>query len=310
MGGRYDLNQGEFDSLYKMFIYAPSPVHGVLKLFAMPTQDLRPEPWVPASVASYQSTSWDVDAAWNAITELADSYAPGVLDQVQQNLATPNGGGLKFKDDLIAPLAKRITAISDFKKPVTEVSQRAVIAIALDDPKTAQNTLNKIFDMVKATPKQRPFQGTTIYDIEIPAEMAASGLTGPIALAIAKDHLFISFEPTLLELILRGGYQALSENADYQAVSKHFPSQTSFQGFDRPEEGARAFYGMLGNEQFRTALDQMRAAPNAPSLGEVLDPKLLPEFSVIEKYLSPRGGFGVQGEDGAVFTQFTIKKGH
>ena len=119
--------------------------------------------------------------------------------------------------------------------------------------------------------------------------MAQSGITGPIGLAIAKDHLFISFEPTLLEQILRGGYPALAESAEYQAVSKHFPSQASFLAFDRPDDGARAFYGMLGNEQFRAALDQMRTAPNAPSLGEVLDPKLLPEFSVIEKYLSPRG---------------------
>jgi hypothetical protein len=293
-----------------MFVYAPSPVHGVLKLFAMPPQDLSPEPWVPATCASYQSTSWDLDEAWKAITDLANSYAPGVLEQVEQSLATEKGEGLKFKDDLIAPLGKRISTVSDFKKPVTDASQRAVIAIALDDPKAAQTTLNKIFDLARATPKQRSFQGTTIYDFELPAEMAQGGISGPIGLAIAKDHLFISFEPTLLEQILRGGYPALAESAAYQAVSKHFPSQASFLGFDRPDDGARAFYGMLANEQFRAALDQMRPSPDAPSLGEVLDPKLLPEFGVIEKYLSPRGGFGVQAEDGAVFTQFTVKQSH
>ena len=306
MGGRYDLDEPEYESVYKMFIYAPSPVEGVLKMFSMPAQDLRPEPWVPATVAGYQSTSWDLDAAWKAILELADTYAPGVMDQVEQGIAGA-GDGLKFKEDLIAPLGKRITTLSDFKKPITEESQRGVIAIALDDPKTFQNTLNKIFALANASPKQRSFQGTNIYDFDVPAEMAEQGVTGPISLAIAKDQMFITFEPSLLEQILRGGYPALAESPEFQAVSKHIPSQTSFLAFDRPEDGARSAYSMLGSDQFKAALQQ-GAPGDSDVIGELFDPKLLPDFSVIAKYLSPQGGYATQGEDGVLFTRFTVKK--
>ena len=309
MGGRYDLNQGDFDSVYKMFVYAPSPVQGVLKMLAMPTQDLSPEPWVPGTVASYQATSLDLDATWKAITELADTYAPGVLDQVEQGLAAGNGGGLKFKDDLIGPLGKRITVVSDFKKPITEASQRGVVAVALDDSKAFQNTLNKIFELAGATPKQRSFQGTNIYDFDVPPEMAQQGITGPISLAIAKDQLYVAFEPTLLEQILRGGYTGLAENPEYQAVSKHFPAQTSILSFARPEDAARSAFGMLGSDQFKAALQQSNPGDSGP-IAELLDPTLLPEFSVIAKYLSPQGGFGIQGDDGVTFTRFTVKKGH
>ena len=303
LGGRYDLNAGEFDSVYKMFVYAPSPVQGILKLLAMPVQDLTPAAWVPATVASYQATSLDFDAVWKGIAELADTYAPGVLEQVEQGLA----GNLKFKDDLFGPLGKRITTISDFKKQATEGNQRGVVAIALDDAKTFQNTLNKIFDIAGAAPKQRSFQGTTIYDFDVPPEMAQQGIEGPISLAIAKDQLFVAFEPTLLEQILRGGYAGLAENPDFLAVTKHVPSQTSLLSFARPEDAARSTFGMLSSDQFKLALQQTNQGDAGP-IAELLDPKLLPEFSVIAKYLSPQGGYGIQGEDGFTFTRFTVKK--
>ncbi len=55
-GGNFAFNAGQFDSLTKTFILAPSPVQGVLKLFSMPKANLRPEAWVPASVSTYSSS--------------------------------------------------------------------------------------------------------------------------------------------------------------------------------------------------------------------------------------------------------------
>ena len=66
---------------------------------------------------------------------------------------------------------------------------------------------------------------------------------------------------------------------------------------------------MLGSDQFKAALQQSNPGDSGP-IAELLDPKLLPEFSVIAKYLSPQGGFGIQGDDGVTFTRFTVKKGH
>lgn len=311
LGGAITFNTADFDSIAKLFVYAPGEKQGILKLFQMPPADLRPEPWVPAGVASYASYSFDVDAFWNSLSELVDQFAPGVLEQAEKALSD-QPGGFSLKNDLLGPFAKRITAIGDYKQPITEDSQRMVVAFALDNPAAAQTTLNKIIDMANATPKKRTFQGETIYDFELPAELevAASGIEGPISLVIAKNYMFISTEPTLIEQILRGGYQSLTDTDEYQAVSKHFPSMTNIVGFTRADDSIQGVYSMLQGDQFRLALEQMKAqAPeDAPDLAALFDPKLLPEFDAIKKYLQPSGSYAVPDDDGVVMTQFTLKK--
>ena len=173
---------------------------------------------MPASVASYQSISWDLDHAFVALNELANMFQPGIIDVIQQQLVGPNGGApLNFKQDIFDPLGDRITIISDFKKPIKEDSERMLLAVALEDSKAFQNSLNKLIALTGGQPKKREFQNTTIYDFEMPAmPNAANGggpggaagavqARGPISVAIAKDTLFVSSEPTLLELVLRGG---------------------------------------------------------------------------------------------------------
>ncbi len=307
-GTGYDI--GEFDSLSRVFVYAPGQSQGLLKLLQMPSVNLRPQPWVPAGVASYQSLSWDLDAAWTGLTELFDQVAPGVLDQVQKGLGGPDGQGLDLQKDLFGPLGDRITIISDFKKPVTEKNQRMLLGIALDDAKAFQNSLNKLFDLAKASPDKRTFQGTTVYDFPIPGEFAeSSGFNGPISLAIAQDHLFVASEPSILEQVLRPGGPGLAENPDFLKVEPLYPAASSTLTYQKPEEQARLAYDMVKNGQFAQALQQATAgSENAPDFAKLIDPKLLPEFEVVEKYLAPGGGFGVMTPEGALFTQFTTRK--
>ncbi len=71
-------------------------------------------------------------------------------------------------------------------------------------------------ELAGAAPKKREFQGTTIYDFELPNLPAAAaaggnvqlGARGPVSLAIAKDTLFLTSDTTLLEQILRPGRRA------------------------------------------------------------------------------------------------------
>lgn len=307
-GTGYDA--GEFDSVTRLFVYAPGDSQGVLKVFRMPPVNLKPQSWVPASVASYQSVSWDLDAGWTGLTELFDQIAPGVLDQVQKGLGGPDGSGIDLQKDLFGPLGDRFTLITDFKKPVTEKSQRMLLGIALDDAKAFQNTLNKLFDLAKASPEKRTFQGTTVYDFPIPAEFGeSSGFNGPISVAIAQDHLFVASEPSLLEQVLRPGGPSLAENPDFQKVESLYPAASSTLSYARPEEQARLAYDMIKSGQLAQALQQATAGmENVPDFDKVIDPKLMPEFEVVQKYLAPGGGFGVMIPEGALFTRFTVKK--
>ncbi|MDB5351048.1 MAG: hypothetical protein JWN86_2295 [Planctomycetota bacterium] len=309
-GASFAFGQGDYDQVLKLFVYSPGPAQGVLKIFSMPPIDLKPQSWVPASVNSYQSLSWDIDGAFKAITELADQFGlGGFIDQAQKGIGGPNGD-FDFKKDVFGPLGNRITAISDFKKPITEKSQRAMFAIALDDEKAFQTTFNKILDLTKATPKKRDFQGTTIYDFDVPKipNAGANGLNieGPISVAITKGNLFLSTEPTFLEQVLRSGGAGLADSPEFQAVAKKLPAKNSVLSFDKTEEQARLIYEMIKGDGFQKAIDQ--ANPNGPKIKNPIDPKKVPEFAVFAKYLGQGGSYGIMDEQGVTITSFVLRK--
>ena len=76
VGGCLTLGAGSYDSLTKTFVHAPRPVQGLLKVFSLPPITLRPESWVPATVASYQTMSFDLDNAFTALTSSPTSSSP------------------------------------------------------------------------------------------------------------------------------------------------------------------------------------------------------------------------------------------
>lgn len=319
VGGSLSLNAGAYDSLTKTFFLAPAPVQGLLKIFSLPAVNLRPESWVPATVASYQTLSWDLDNAYNAINDLVNKFQPGMLNVLEQQLVGPDGGQpLSFQKDLFGPLGDRITMISDFKKPIKEDSQRMVLAIALEDSKAFQSSLNRILELAHASPRKRDFQGTTIFDFEVPELPNANAggniqtFKGPISLAVAKETLFLTTDATLLEQILRPGVAPLAESTAFQTVAKEIPAKISGMTYVRPDEQARLSYDMLKSGQFEKALQQAMAAGRAgrdvPELPRLIDPDKLPDFSVFAKYLTNGGSFSVMDEDGVISTGFTLRR--
>ena len=312
-GGSYTLNTGPYDSLSKTFFLAPAPVQGVLKMFQMPKANLRPQPWVPASVASYQTISWDLDGAYKALEDLTNMFQPGVLGAMEQQLVPPGGGEpLSLQKDIFGPIGDRLTLISDYKKPIKEDSQRLLLALALEDAKAFQSTLTKLIALAGGTPEKRDFNGTMIYDFklpEMPNQQANSPLKGKISLAIAKDSLLVATDPALLEQILRGGGAPLADSASFQQSVKDVPAMTSTLTYVNPEEAARQSYDMLKSGQFEKALEPAAATnPMFAQLGKLIDKDKLPEYSVFAKYITQGGGFGVQEDDGALFTQYTLRK--
>lgn len=314
VGGTMSFGTGPYDTISKTFLLVPAPVQGLLKLFSMPAASLRPEPWVPATVSNYQTMSWDLDGAYNAINDLVNKFQPGMLNLLEQQLVGPNGGEpLSFQKDFFGPLGDRITVISDYKKPITADSQRMLFSIALEDAKAAQATLGKILALANASPKKRDFQGTTIYDFpipELPNQPANSPFKGgEVSLAIAKDYLFLTNATPLLEQVLRGGTQSLADSPAFLETTKGIPAKTSTFSFARAEEQARASYEMLKNGELEKALQQA-GGPNAPKikLSEVFDVNKLPDFSVFAKYLSNSAGYGVASEDGVLFTGYSLRK--
>jgi hypothetical protein len=321
ISGTLALSTENHNSLTKILFFAPAPVQGLLKIFTLPPANLRPEAWVPATVASYQSLSWDLDHAYEAINDLVNKFQPGMLNVLEQQLAGPEGGqGLSFQKDVFGPLGNRITMITDFKKPIKEDSQRMLVGVALEDEKAFQTTLNRIMELAEAAPKKRDFQGTTIYDFEVPVPNLPNNpdggniqtLKGPISLAIAKSTLFLTTDTTLLEQILRPGGVPLAESPNYVTVAKEIPQKVSGMTFVRPDEQARLSYDMIKSGQFEKAILQGMAAQRGgqvpAELPKIINPDKLPDFSVFAKYLTLGGSYSISDEDGLVQTGFTLRK--
>ena len=310
--GTFTFNSGAYDSVSKVYFLAPAPTQGILKLFMMPPTGLRPEPWVPATVASYQTMSWELDGAYDALNELVNTFSPGMLNVLEQSLVGPNGGEpLSLKKDIFGPLGDRLTLVSDFKKPVKDDSQRLLLGVALDDSKAFTNTLTRILGMTGAAPTKRDFQGTTIYDFKLP-EMPAQAnggnnllKNGTVTVAVAKDTLYVATEPALLESTLRGGSSSLADSPSFQAVAKQIPAKTSSLTYSRSDEQARVTYDMIKSGQFEEAFKNQ---PKGADVANVIDKSKIPDFAVFAKYLSEGGGFGLMEEDGVTFTNFTLKK--
>lgn len=319
VGGSLSFGAGRFDTLTRTFFLAPKPTSGILKIFSFPPIRLRPEPWVPATVASYQTFSWDLDNAFDAINELVNTFQPGMLNILEGQLAGPNGEPLSFQKDIFGPLGDRITLITDFKKPVKEDSQRMLLGVALEDAKAFQATFNRILELAGAAPAKREFQGTTIYDFDFnvpnPNAAGAAPTMTKISLAVAKNTLFITPQTSLLEQVLRPGNAPLEENASFQTLVKEMPESASGMTFVRPEESARVFYDLIKSGQYEKAVQQMFGAnargprpQQVPQLGKVIANEKLPEFSELAKYLTLSGSYSLMEDDGFTMTGFTLKR--
>lgn len=321
VGGSFAFGSGGLDTHYKTFFLAPKPVQGLLKIFKFPPQRLRPEPWVPATVASYQTLSWDLDNAYDAINELINKFQPGMLNLVEQSLVGPNGGQpLSIQQDFFGPLGDRITVISDYKKPIKPDSSRMLLGIALEDAKAFQSSLSRLIEIAQANPPKREFQGTTIYDVDMPSmpnpnAAGAEPFKGKISFAIAKNTFFVTSDTKLLEQVLRPGYATLEENAGFQTVLKEMPEKVSGMSFVRPDESAKLVYDLIKSGQYEQAIQQLMGAnarapkPNQiPPIGKIIANEKLPEFSTLAKYLSNSGSYSVADDDGFTMTGFTLKR--
>jgi hypothetical protein len=320
IGGCFTLGNGSYDSLNKIFFNAPKPVQGLLKIFSFPPVALRPESWVPATVATYQTLSVDLDGAFTAINDLVNKFQPGMINLVEQQLVGPNGGQpISFQQDVFGPLGNRITLISDFKKPIKEDSQRMLFGVALDNAKAFKDTIGRLMTATQAAPQQREFQGTTIYDftVDLPAQPAGNAAPGirSISMAVAKDTLFLTTDTTLLEQVLRPGNAPLADSSGYQSIAKEFPEKISGFTYVRPDESARLSYDMIKSGQFAKVFQQMaaqgaqgRGGRDVPDLSKVIPGEKLPDFSVFAKYLSLGGGSSVMDDDGFTMTGFTLRR--
>lgn len=296
---------GQFDSTSKIFVAMPQPAQGILRLFQLPKVSLKPEPWVSANAANYQSISWDLDQAFEALNDLINQFAPGTLGVIEQQIAGA-GEPISFQKDIFGPLGDRITSVTSYKQPPKPENQQILIGVALEDSKAFQGTLNKIFKLAGVTPDSREFQGTQVFDFDVP-ELPGGGIeVKKVSLAIAKDTLFVATAPEVLEAALRGDGPSLADSEEFRKAAAVLPNEVSSLSYAKAQENFRAVYDMIKSGQFDEMLQQAGRG-NGPKLSEIIDVEKIPAFEVFAKYLSDSVGYWSMDEDGLTIQGMSLK---
>jgi len=290
-GGTVDMVAGDYDMVSRTLIYMDQPARGAMNLFQFPATNLTPPKWVSKDAATYYALNWDIEKAWKAVGNLYDQYAPllgakgkftDLIDRESQN---KESGNLHYKKDIVDQLSGRIHFLT--QETADPAKPKYLLAFELKDPAAFEKSLSKITSHPGFPAKPRDFRGTKVWDLDNEGGVE-------FALSITQRCLMLTFDKTLLEQIVRGGDEPLTESPEFQRVSKKFPSETASLGYSR-------------KDQFKSTYETLRKMAGDEENENDIDYSKLPKYEVLEKYLAPGGSFVAADPKGLFWTTFTLK---
>ena len=278
--------------------------------------NLRPEPWVPASSPATRSISWDLDNAYMAMNDLANMFQPGVLNVLRAAARRPQRRrAAELPEGHLRPARRPHHVISDFKKPSPRDSQRSSWSARPRGRQGVPEHAEQADRARQAAPKKREFQGTTIYDFEIPdmpnAKRGSVAVQGPDQPGRSPRT---RFRLDRADLARAGPPRRRPSLADSGRVpgGRQGDPRPGQQPLLHPSPRSRPAC-LLRHDQERPVREGPRRGhgrrPRRPKVGELIDKDKLPDFSVFAKYLSQAGGYGVMAEDGLYADQLHLAEG-
>lgn len=294
-----------YDGISKQFVYCEKPVQGILKVFSAKTRDQTPPSWVPATAASYAGFSWAVEGAYNEVERLVDNTLgqPGLtaakLDELRD---MPGGPGIHIKEDILDQLEGTVRSVSipGTTESVEELGGRQLFALELQRTHNMGEVLGRIADTTGGQLEERGFNGTTIYEFDMPTQSPNGEVGSKTAgIAVAQDHLMFATDVQLLEEVIRGDTgDALVDSDAYQTAVAKVPTEGVSLSYSNTSEALRPIYSFLQTGGFNEAIEQTEQGGLILSL--IAD---LPPFDSIAKYFGSTVGYAVEDADGLLSTQ-------
>jgi hypothetical protein len=256
-----------------------------------------------------------------------------VLDGLKKD---PNGPRIDLRNELVVHLGNRINVVADYQVPITTTSERLLFAIETKDDKAVTEALAKMMKNDKEMQQTKlgdhivwesvPEEATAVpaVDLELPGLQPEAPGKAPVpagrgtaflphaAVTVASGHLLIASHFDFLKKILGkvDERKALARSVEYRMVQK------ALDGFNSPVKSLRTF-GRT-DEQARPTYELIRQGKMPESetmLGRVLntlfgagkkgvirkqqiDPKAMPDFQYVQRFLGPAGAQMVSEPDG------------
>ena len=318
------LLEAPYDVIFRASVYAPGPYENGMKMLKfVPGKQYEPRNWIPNQINSYASLYWSVtdifDNLHGVFDDLIGDGLEGTFNDIISDLKAPDGPGVDVRKELAMLLGPRISVIGDALTPVTEVSERTVVAIEAKDEK-------KVAEAIKALLRDDPdvqrlrlegFEndlwqiGQDNFDTAEEGELKFSSS----AIIVAHGHLLFAthFDAIKKYVATAGPDGRLAKADDYDHVIKqlnqlHNGPEVFVKVFSRLDrdlmttfellrqdkaEDAESVYGML----LRMMLDGTESS---------LDYSKLPEYQQIQHYLGLSGLIGSNHQQGWQFQGFFL----
>ena len=336
-GGSMILNTEEFDMIGHAHLLLDNPRSGVLELLAFSTGDLEPERWVPHDIMNYATAHWDIEKTYTEFAKLYDSFRgeDALSNEVRRRISDEIE--IDFEGEIIPAFDGRVTYLSWFARPVKLNSQSHLVALKLRDEAIFRETFRKLTTKYGENLNEQAYGGVKYYTGNRPErprrENANEGdedgrprRRGPdqrIArrpspcLAIVEGYLMMCDNAELLHKVIeaRGSSRtALKNELDFKLISSKINEaagdvKPSMIFFERPDESFRWMIDMANSADTRNVLrEQSEDNPFWQSIQSALDNNPMPEFSALQKYLSPSGGSVIDDETGVHYTVFGLKR--
>ena len=285
-GGYLNLDVGNYEILSRSYVYAP-PVPGAgdekyekaARLLAFPGSDeLKVQEWIPNSISSYATGTWDIKESYKYIGSLVDAIAgaEGFWEDLKASLLEdPNGPQIDLDKEIVAHLGSRATIITDCEIPVTPKSERFLVAISLVDADAMAAGIQKMFETDPGA-EMHEYDGIKIWvTIDQEAEAPVVAIEGDFnqfqfgdddegddgdppplmthaAIAVVEGHLMISSHKEFIVEVIRRDKAAKSIDADkdYQDVMAALATLGSGRDdtirlFSRTDEELQATYELI-----------------------------------------------------------------
>lgn len=285
-GGYVNFDVGQVEILSRTYVYAPAvPAAGkekyerAARILAHPGSDeLLVQDWVPNTISSYASGSWEIQEAYKYIGSLIDEIAgaEGFWEDLKKSLLEdPSGPQIDIDKEIAAHLGTRATIMTDCELPVTPKSERFLVAISLVNPAAMAKGIKKIFENDPAA-EGHTYDGIDVWEtVDEEAEAPVVAIEGDFnqfqfggdeeeaennvpplmtkaAIAVVEGHLMISSHKEFIVEIIRREKNAKSVDADpnYKAVmaalAKLGSSQTdTIRLFSRTDDELQATYELI-----------------------------------------------------------------
>ncbi len=306
----FNMNQSSDGVFLNMFMGAPEPRRGLVKLLAVDAKESSPPPFVSAEVTKFSRWRLDGQKTWATLEAMVKEISPQVNTVLQMTLdaaGKDKDPNFDVKKNLIGNLGNDIIT---FEKPprgsnLAEINSAPSLTL-IGSPKAEQLALAikgvaSLLPGESAEPKEREFLGRKIFSVKLPPTPSTDGLKmveKSLSFAASGGYVALSTDVALLEEFLRNSESSgkkLAETAGLSdAAQKVGGMNTGWFGYENQAETLRVLLETL--KQDPNALEKLFAPnpanpfanPAGGSFGknakDWIDVGLFPSFDKIAKY--------------------------